>query len=514
MADMKQIHDFAVKWCDKFRDQNINYIELIDHYMADDCDTLGFEMDCGHAFSEKYGNAANNHEALDRIIDDVTDIPLLGSAIYSQWRYFNHWAYTGAEILEPQNRAWFILALSRLALLSGENPFIFQGTLKKMRIVSNNICYGPMPEPDEEVEQHLTINNEGRVWFSGYNYGYGGERYEKARSKNFKIDKSAADNLFGAIAAYFSNEYTEIFATDIGDWVMELTNTEGITYKFRGSLCAEFDYEGTDLSDLVRDTVGMDDLYVFDGNCKPDMINKITLDYHRVTKIKPGQKPEDADWEFVTWDYTERLIIDRTTETLEHIQNIGTGCKVSRKYEIEGGIESLLENFDAEDLFTRTEGNPDDVIDTPNETKDYTITIEYKKNPPRTIMGSYDKNGLPEDFSDFAETVFDFIRFYGLGEILDPSVYGKAKRRKSEYIFCSVTFDEGYKSYYYLTEDDSIEIGDFVLVPAGKDNHEAVVEVVNIEYFSEENVPLPIEKTKRIIRKCADEDFDPPDKLN
>lgn len=49
-----------------------------------------------------------------------------------------------------------------------------------------------------------------------------------------------------------------------------------------------------------------------------------------------------------------------------------------------------------------------------------------------------------------------------------------------------------------------------MLVPAGKDNHEAVVEVVNIEYFSEENVPLPIENTKRIIRKCTDEDFDPP----
>lgn len=69
---------------------------------------------------------------------------------------------------------------------------------------------------------------------------------------------------------------------------------------------------------------------------------------------------------------------------------------------------------------------------------------------------------------------------------------------------------ERYKSYYYMTEDDSIEIGDFVLVPAGKDNHKAVVEVVNIEYFSEENVPLPIEKTKRIIRKCTDEDFDQP----
>lgn len=106
------IHDFAVKWCDKFRDQNINYIELVDHWMADDCAALGFEMDCGHAFSEKYGQAANNYEALDRLIDDVTDIPLLGSTIYSQWRYFNHWTYTGAEILEPQNRAWVFLHLA------------------------------------------------------------------------------------------------------------------------------------------------------------------------------------------------------------------------------------------------------------------------------------------------------------------------------------------------------------------------------------------------------------------
>lgn len=43
---------------------------------------------------------------------------LLGSAIYSRWRYFNHWAYTGEEILEPQNRNWFITALTRLEKLS------------------------------------------------------------------------------------------------------------------------------------------------------------------------------------------------------------------------------------------------------------------------------------------------------------------------------------------------------------------------------------------------------------
>ena len=54
---MKKIHNFSVKWIDKFGDQNINYIELVDHYMADDCVALGFEMDCGKAFEQVYGNA-------------------------------------------------------------------------------------------------------------------------------------------------------------------------------------------------------------------------------------------------------------------------------------------------------------------------------------------------------------------------------------------------------------------------------------------------------------------------
>lgn len=53
---------------------------LLDYRMADDCEALGFVMDCGHAFFEKYGNAANNFEALERIIGQITDIPLLCSA--------------------------------------------------------------------------------------------------------------------------------------------------------------------------------------------------------------------------------------------------------------------------------------------------------------------------------------------------------------------------------------------------------------------------------------------------
>ena len=45
MEYLKQVHDFATKWVDKFRDQKINYIELVDHYMADDCEALGFQRE-------------------------------------------------------------------------------------------------------------------------------------------------------------------------------------------------------------------------------------------------------------------------------------------------------------------------------------------------------------------------------------------------------------------------------------------------------------------------------------
>lgn len=510
MADMEQVYNFAVKWCDKFRDEKVNYIDLVDHYLADDCDALGFEMDCGNSFAEVYGDAEHNYEELGRIIDTVTDIKLLGSAIYSRWRYFNHWAYTGEEILEFENRSWFILALSRMLILSGENSFIFKGVPQKVRIVSNGIGFGPRPEPKDIVEQRITINSNGRVWFSAYAFGDGFGKYEKAQTRNFKIKKDVAEDILQKVATYFSDEYDEIYVTDIGNWEMQITNTEGKVYKFNGSLCAIFEVDGFDLSDLIRDALEIDDLFVFDGRVKSDKINRITIDYHRISRIKPMQNISE-EIEYVTWDYTEQLIIDRETEILEHIQKIGAGRKVSRKYEIEDGIESLLDDFDAEDLFANIQGNPEDVIETPNETKDYTIIIDYKKSPQRSIVGTFDKNGLPDDFEEFAETVYTFIRFYGLGEIFDPSVYGKVKRSKSEYIFCSVTFDEGSKSYYYLTDDDSIKIGDLVLVPAGKDNHTAIVEVMKIEYFSEENAPLPIEKIKQIIRKHSDDDFDFPE---
>lgn len=118
--ELSSIVSVCDKWMEKFTDADISYVELVDHYLADDCNTFGFEMDCGYAFQEKYKDAFNNLRTLNRVLDRIDDIDLLGSAIYSKWRYFNHWAYDAAEILSQPSRGWFVAILSRMKYLANK----------------------------------------------------------------------------------------------------------------------------------------------------------------------------------------------------------------------------------------------------------------------------------------------------------------------------------------------------------------------------------------------------------
>ncbi len=517
VTDRKQLHAFALKWLRKFGDENSSPEELAGPELGAECAAMGFQTSVGHTFSAVYGQAGWNCMELENVVDGITDIPLLGSAVYARWKHFTPRPGLRRRITEPENRAWFMLALDRLAVLSDENQNIFTGTLQKMRLVTNMLTYGPTPDPDEEVEQHLTINRAGRVWFSAYAFGDGSGALPKTRTFNYSIGKEEAAGLLDLISARFCRGYQQsMITTDVGDWDLELTNTKGQVFRYHGDLsvgAAGQEPDDLDLSQLVRDMTGIPEMAVF-GGTETDEISRIAIDYHRLTIFRPPAllNLEGTKDNTVHWDYTEHLIIDRAEKTLEHIQNIASDCKVSRKYEIEGGVESLLDSFDAETFFSHVAGNPDDVVENPDETKDYRITIDYQKGPERVITGTFDRNGLPDDFGEFADRIFDFIHFYGMGEILDPVVYDKAKRRIGEVIYCSVIFGgDEEKTYYYLTDDDSIEIDDYVLVPAGEDNHEAIAQVVAVEYYAKDKVPRPMNQTRHIIRKCTDEDFIEPD---
>ena len=111
----QKIIEFANKWIPKFADSNVSCYDLVDTDFADDCFELKFEMDCGESLNNRF--SITLEEALT-VLDQIDDIDFLGAAIFSYWRYFNHWAWDASEI--DEHRDWFITTLEKLKELASK----------------------------------------------------------------------------------------------------------------------------------------------------------------------------------------------------------------------------------------------------------------------------------------------------------------------------------------------------------------------------------------------------------
>lgn len=495
----QKVYIFAKKWLEKFCNSQADEMEFTEYYMADDCRALEFIMDSGKAFEEKYGLAASSYDELKEVINKIDNIELLGSAIYSRWRYFNHWAMGGESILEFKNRAWFITALNRLIELTEDNLF---GRLTKVKIVSDGLRYGPMPEPDEEVEQSLTIRADGRVWLYGYNYEIYRENNNKASRRVYlKIESDIAKKILRLIAKHFTLHSEEILVTDVGSWNAYLTNDAGEVFDFWGCLYGDIEVDGIYLSEFIRETVGIKELFLFGGCWDYEKIDKIVVNYNRESKIKPQIYAPDKLSEYITEFRSEKLIVDRQNGLIEYIQEISPGEKVVYSNKNIKQVVDFIDIFYQDGLFDDVEEEQEEQVENLLENINYSITLDYAKSPQRVISGIYDVEGLPYDWENFVKHLLKLMKDCDKGEMFNPAFYKRERRKEGQYIFCSVTFNRGGKSYYYLTEDDSIKVGDFVVVPVGYEKRREVVRVARIEYFYKDEAPYPIESTKKIIEK-------------
>ena len=492
----KDIYAFAKYYFNIFRNPKASNFQVEEGF-AEKCFSLGFEMDCGKSFIEKYPDAFRTAEELDKIIDDVDDVSLLGSAIFSQWRNLTHWSM-GSHPLDNEYRPWFISAFGRLMTITAEDktpPFVFFGNVKKVKIHSNIMSYGFLPRENTEIEQHLTITEDGRVWLTRYaikedlNFA----DLKKIEQKQFKIEKKKAKFLLSKFTKYFRDEYNLQFATDVGQFEMWIDDDEGKKAYFLGPMTSEIVVDGYNLSQLVRDTLDDQTLFVFDSN-EFEKIKRITIDYKFTSVIIPADNSTD-----ITWEYSDHLVIDRETETIEDVLKLAEQCDVTRKYHVAEGVASFLDDLDIEGLFTEFNEPEEDLLPSPDGTAVYEVKVEFYHQEPRIISGTYDKQGLPKDWPDFIEDLYRFISFYGFGEMFDEKQYARTYRKKNDYIFLSVKFGDYGKPYYYLTNDDTIQVGDQVEVPVGSDGTERIVRVSKKEYFSEDKLPMPIEKVKSII---------------
>ena len=73
--------------------------------------SLGLEMDCGRSFRIVCGLELGDLRGLEPCLDRIDDPLVLGSAIFSEWRYFTHWA---TEPMGDEHVRWFELTARRL----------------------------------------------------------------------------------------------------------------------------------------------------------------------------------------------------------------------------------------------------------------------------------------------------------------------------------------------------------------------------------------------------------------
>ena len=141
----------------------------------------------------------------------------------------------------------------------------FEGKIKSMRLISEMIGYGPTPAPDQEIEQRLTLNSRGQIWFSNYLYGDGVKQklYRKERST---ISPADAAQILQLVSKEFASPQSSGFVTDVGMWRLSLLNEAGQSFKYEGSLVSHSDNDLLGIASAeLRKILSMPELAAFDG---------------------------------------------------------------------------------------------------------------------------------------------------------------------------------------------------------------------------------------------------------
>lgn len=90
---------------------------IICSFSLEEMRSLGLEMDCGNSFHEVYRLKLGDYRGLELHYSRIDDPFVLGNALFSEWRYFTHWANSGMEDIDVK---WFELAAKRLEEITEE----------------------------------------------------------------------------------------------------------------------------------------------------------------------------------------------------------------------------------------------------------------------------------------------------------------------------------------------------------------------------------------------------------
>lgn len=363
----------------------------------------------------------------------------------------------------------------------------FHGALEKIRIRSCRVADPSLPGFDEK--QLLEITRDGTAKLTQKVP----EGTEKAKTR---ISQTDADYIFAAFSETFANYRRERIPSVSGHWRVRLLTDDNEVYFYHGANGQDYRYHDESLTDILRQRTGMPELF---GLCvKAETKNKvksieISLEQTAADEVKDQYANE---YGICIHDTNEWLLIS-SQGSITYNRRIAHVGRVSLQYELKDKVAEFLKLYEDRDVFSRPKGNSPDTVQ--NEIrKTYKIVVTRDDGESSVLEGSFDKDGLPDNWADFVGRLKDFLQDQSLGMLFDSRVYSKVLRKSNEVAFCGVDIDGAVGTRYYRCGDEICE-GDTVVVPTPMKHTMAIGRVVEIRNYPKDQIPKDMARVQEIL---------------
>lgn len=371
----------------------------------------------------------------------------------------------------------------------------FKGKLVKIRMRSYG--FSNVASQLQNEEELLEITPDGIVKLSATRIG----GREKCK---VQIPVDDAAYIFNAFTTVFSEYKKEKVPGYSGFWKVRLLTDEDEVFFYHGSNGQDYMYEGKTLTEILRERTTLEELNGFAMRIdEKSHVSSIDISFRQTVAEDAAEKVVEKNHQPME-DTTERLIISNRTHEIVYNRRVGNHKRVSLSFEMPEAVKNLLAWYEEQPLFEPGEMNPKPVAEE-DISRTYQITVLYSDKKSASYSGSFDKEGLPDNWADFISRVAAFFDTESLGEMFNARTFDRVTAREDEVVFCGVEI-LGVVGVRYYRCDDDVRLNDVVIVPTPAKKQNLAGQVVELRRCKATAIPKELQKAKDVLYIIRDGD--------
>lgn len=371
----------------------------------------------------------------------------------------------------------------------------FKGKLVKIRMRSYG--FSNVASQLQNEEELLEITPDGIVKLSA-------TRIDGREKCKVQIPVDDAAYIFNAFTTVFSEYKKEKIPGYSGFWKVRLLTDEDEVFFYHGSNGQDYMYEGKTLTEILRERTTLEELNGFAMRIdEKSHVSSIDISFRQTVAEDATEKVAEKNHQPME-DTTERLIISNRTHEIVYNRRVGNYKRVSLSFEIPEAVKNLLAWYEEQPLFEPGEVSPKPVAEE-DISRTYQITVLYSDKKSASYSGSFDKEGLPDNWADFISRVAAFFDTESLGEMFNARTFDRVTAREDEVVFCGVEI-LGVVGVRYYRCDDDVCLGDIVVVPTPAKKQNLDGQVVEIRRCKVTAIPKELQKAKDVLYTIKDKD--------